>query len=62
MASLLVCCDWRELSLEGVDHVINVRLDTAEIVANRGRNSKTAAIEIFAYGTGVHVAKPTDEA
>ena len=40
---------------EGVDHVINVRLDTAEIVANRGRNSKTAAIEIFAYGTGVHV-------
>ena len=47
---------------EGVDHVINVRLDTAEIVANRGRNSKTAAVEIFAYGTGVHVAKPTDEA
>ena len=47
---------------EGVDYVINVRLDTAEIVTNKGRNSKTAAVEIFAYGTGVYVAKPTDEA
>ena len=47
---------------EGADHVINVRLDTANIVVNKGGNSKTGAIEIFAYGTGVHVAKPTDEA
>jgi len=47
---------------EGVDHVINVRLDTANIVVNKGGNSKTGALEIFAYGTGVHVAKPAPEA
>ena len=47
---------------EGVDHVINVRLDTSTIVVNKGGNSKTGALEIFAYGTGVHVAKPAPEA
>lgn len=47
---------------EGVDHVINVRLDTAMIVVNKGGDSKTGAMEIFAYGTGVHVAKPAADA
>ena len=47
---------------EGVDHVINVRLDTSMIVVNKGGDSKSGAMEIFAYGTGVHVAKLAPEA
>ena len=38
---------------EGWDQVINVRLESVVISKSAGRNDKTSAIEIYAYGTAV---------
>ena len=38
---------------EGWQQVINVRLESVVISKSAGRNDKTSAIEIYAYGTAV---------
>lgn len=38
---------------QGWDDVVNVRLDTTVVALNTANRSRTGAMEIFAYGTGV---------
>ena len=58
-SSISITAEWkffrvREKAVaEGWQQVINVRLESVVISKSAGRNDKTSAIEIYAYGTAV---------